>query len=406
MAIAGAGIGSANVPLVGNVDARLLTGADELRRELSEQVAQPVLWADSLQRMIEAGVTVFLEFGAGQVLTGLVQRLEGDLQAMAVGDASTAQAAVPWLAERAATGSRPPGRQAASSGTGADVAQESCPGKAPGAAPGRQGGPGHGRLRRHRGGHRPPPGGRRCARRLPLPQPGVGGPGHPGRHPRRRGRWPPRLGRRDLRGGRHGDGAADGGGRGREDRHPGQYRRHAAGQAPGAPGGGRLGHRPGHQPAQRLPRLPGRAAPHDAPALGAHRQHFVRGRPHRQRGAEQLLRGQGRPLRPHPGPGPGGGDQGDHGQRRGPRLYRRRPDHAPGGGHPLLGPGAGALGALRDAGRGGRPVRLPLPGGRRLHHGPGAQRGRRPLTWARTSPCRQRTPCTLRPTFSLERLRV
>jgi [acyl-carrier-protein] S-malonyltransferase len=104
MAIAGAGIGSASVPLVGNVDARFLTGADELRRELSEQVAQPVLWADSLQRMIEAGVTVFLEFGAGQVLTGLVQRLEGDLQAMAVGDASTVQAAVPWLAERGATG--------------------------------------------------------------------------------------------------------------------------------------------------------------------------------------------------------------------------------------------------------------------------------------------------------------
>jgi [acyl-carrier-protein] S-malonyltransferase len=104
MAIAGAGIGSASVPLVGNVDARFLTGADDLRRELSEQVAQPVLWADSVQRMIEEGVTVFLEFGAGQVLTGLVQRLEGDLQAMAVGDASTAQAAVPWLAERAATG--------------------------------------------------------------------------------------------------------------------------------------------------------------------------------------------------------------------------------------------------------------------------------------------------------------
>jgi [acyl-carrier-protein] S-malonyltransferase len=74
--------------------------ADDLRRELSEQVARPVLWADCVQRAIAGGATVFVELGAGQVLTGLVQRLEGSFHAQAVGDAATAEAAVPWLAAR------------------------------------------------------------------------------------------------------------------------------------------------------------------------------------------------------------------------------------------------------------------------------------------------------------------
>jgi [acyl-carrier-protein] S-malonyltransferase len=100
MAVAGAPLAGAGVPLVGNVDARPLTAVDDLRRELVEQVARPVLWAESVQRMIAGGATVFLELGSGQVLTNLVQRLAGDLAARSVGDAATARATVPWLAER------------------------------------------------------------------------------------------------------------------------------------------------------------------------------------------------------------------------------------------------------------------------------------------------------------------
>ncbi|MGH2354306.1 MAG: ACP S-malonyltransferase [Chloroflexota bacterium] len=99
-AVAKAAIGKADVPLVANVDARVLVSAGDLRRELAEQVARPVLWADSLSHMVDAGTTVFLEFGAGQVLTTLIQRLPGGLEAMAVGDAAAARAAVPWLLVR------------------------------------------------------------------------------------------------------------------------------------------------------------------------------------------------------------------------------------------------------------------------------------------------------------------
>lgn len=93
-ALARAEIVDASTPLVGNVEARPLTMADDLRRELAEQVARPVLWADSLQYMVEADTTVFLEFGAGQVLTKLVQRLGNGLAARAIEDAKAVRAEV------------------------------------------------------------------------------------------------------------------------------------------------------------------------------------------------------------------------------------------------------------------------------------------------------------------------
>ena len=97
-AVAAAGLGDATIPLVGNVAARPLTAVNDLRRELVQQVASPVLWVDSVQYMVDAGVRTYVEFGAGQMLANLVQRHSGDLRAMAVGEAAAARQAVSWLA--------------------------------------------------------------------------------------------------------------------------------------------------------------------------------------------------------------------------------------------------------------------------------------------------------------------
>ena len=90
-------IQDAAVPLLANVVAAPLTEASELRRELVAQVARPVLWADSMRAMLDAGVGTFLEFGSGQVLTNLVQRLDQAPKAMAVNDSDSAHQAVAWL---------------------------------------------------------------------------------------------------------------------------------------------------------------------------------------------------------------------------------------------------------------------------------------------------------------------
>lgn len=62
------------LPIVGNVSGDYLRTPEEIREELARQVASPVLWEDSIRRMWEDGVQVFVEVGPSAVLGGLIKR--------------------------------------------------------------------------------------------------------------------------------------------------------------------------------------------------------------------------------------------------------------------------------------------------------------------------------------------
>jgi [acyl-carrier-protein] S-malonyltransferase len=64
------------LPVVTNVDARPETGAAALRDALVRQVDSPVRWVESVQRLFREGVDRGLEIGPGNVLAGLVRRIE------------------------------------------------------------------------------------------------------------------------------------------------------------------------------------------------------------------------------------------------------------------------------------------------------------------------------------------
>ncbi len=65
-------------PVYANVTARPVTQGEEARRLLIEQITAPVRWVEVTQALYAAGVRTFLEFGVGNVLTGMVRRiLEG-----------------------------------------------------------------------------------------------------------------------------------------------------------------------------------------------------------------------------------------------------------------------------------------------------------------------------------------
>lgn len=72
--LAGISVQEAKVPVVANVNARPVTDAAAIVESLVEQVAAPVLWEDSVQWMVEAGVTTFVEIGPGKVLAGLIKK--------------------------------------------------------------------------------------------------------------------------------------------------------------------------------------------------------------------------------------------------------------------------------------------------------------------------------------------
>ncbi|MEE8638136.1 MAG: ACP S-malonyltransferase [Candidatus Margulisiibacteriota bacterium] len=68
-------IKDAQIPLVANVTADYTTKASEIRELLIKQVTHPVLWEDSIKKMLDDGITSFIEVGPGRVLSGLIQRI-------------------------------------------------------------------------------------------------------------------------------------------------------------------------------------------------------------------------------------------------------------------------------------------------------------------------------------------
>jgi [acyl-carrier-protein] S-malonyltransferase len=73
------------VPVVANATAEVVTTAEGVRAAMAAQMTSPVLWTDSVRRMIGMGVRRFVEVGPGQVLTGLVRRISADVQTFTVG---------------------------------------------------------------------------------------------------------------------------------------------------------------------------------------------------------------------------------------------------------------------------------------------------------------------------------
>ncbi len=71
--IAQAAVSDPVTPVIGNVDAKPLTTAAELRADLTAQIRRPVRWRDTVLRMQEMGVEQYVEMGPGKVLTGLVR---------------------------------------------------------------------------------------------------------------------------------------------------------------------------------------------------------------------------------------------------------------------------------------------------------------------------------------------
>lgn len=63
------------IPVIGNVTAQPLLTAEAVRAEVKAQLTSPVAWTDSINYMAAQGVAAFVEVGAGDVLLGLVKRI-------------------------------------------------------------------------------------------------------------------------------------------------------------------------------------------------------------------------------------------------------------------------------------------------------------------------------------------
>lgn len=75
------------IPIIANTTAQPLTTAEAVKDELLRQLCNCVQWQRSIEYMIDKGVSTFIEFGPGKVLTGLIKRINKEVKTINLGDA-------------------------------------------------------------------------------------------------------------------------------------------------------------------------------------------------------------------------------------------------------------------------------------------------------------------------------
>ena len=85
------------VPLIANVRAAPVTGADEIAGLLVEQVTGQVRWRETVEWFAGNGVTTLYELGSGKVLTGLARRIDKTINGISVNGPADIDAAVAAL---------------------------------------------------------------------------------------------------------------------------------------------------------------------------------------------------------------------------------------------------------------------------------------------------------------------
>lgn len=84
----------AAIPVVQNVDARARTDPDEIRQALMLHMHQPVLWSKCIGLMRDSGVGRMVECGPGKVLSGIIRRIDRDMNCSGIADTASLEAAL------------------------------------------------------------------------------------------------------------------------------------------------------------------------------------------------------------------------------------------------------------------------------------------------------------------------
>jgi [acyl-carrier-protein] S-malonyltransferase len=74
----------ARIPVVSNVNGQPSVHSEDIRFNLAKQITSSVQWTDSIQYIAAHGVSDFLEIGPGNVLKGLIRKINKDLNVYSI----------------------------------------------------------------------------------------------------------------------------------------------------------------------------------------------------------------------------------------------------------------------------------------------------------------------------------
>jgi [acyl-carrier-protein] S-malonyltransferase len=87
-AVNAAGVKDAQIQIVGNVIAKPIQSSADLRADIQSQMQSRVRWTETIQLLVNQGITTFVEVGTGNVLTGLIRRINPSTTGYPLGNPS------------------------------------------------------------------------------------------------------------------------------------------------------------------------------------------------------------------------------------------------------------------------------------------------------------------------------
>lgn len=87
------------IPYVTNVNAEVITDIDKTKDLLRAQVSHSVMWEQSVRKMIEEGVDIFVEIGPGKTLSGFMRKINKEVKMFKIGSVEEMQTVVEKIKE-------------------------------------------------------------------------------------------------------------------------------------------------------------------------------------------------------------------------------------------------------------------------------------------------------------------
>ena len=84
----------AKIPVYENVDGMPVTSGEELKKRVPAQIRSSVHWTETINGMINEGITTFIELGAGKVLAGLNKKINTEIKTYNVYDVASLEETV------------------------------------------------------------------------------------------------------------------------------------------------------------------------------------------------------------------------------------------------------------------------------------------------------------------------
>jgi len=75
-----------DIPIIGNTRAQIIDSSGEVRSELMAQLCGCVQWQKTVEVLLEKGVTTFIEIGPGDVLGGMIRRINKEVKILKIED--------------------------------------------------------------------------------------------------------------------------------------------------------------------------------------------------------------------------------------------------------------------------------------------------------------------------------